>query len=610
MELDSWFDEYAGGPAGSKFIALEVSDHEDDYDSSTESIAPAKEVECEAGVTAESVQSPVQSPVQTPVQSRNVSRTPSQKPARSSEPSLLNSASAKTSKRWSLISNSSKKRWSSVSFASEERRVSPSTSSKKRRSVMSVTSENEKRMSTASVQSSIASLKRSSTGASLRQMFGKIAIGDEEKENNSSSKLPSGRSTSRPNSRASLQPLNANVCNTMSQRKSYLASSPSMDNVSVISGASVSSVSSKWKFWKKKSDSESSEVSQAYSGPTIRHHGSRSSLKHKSSHSSLQKLKSHRNSVASESISLPMPDLLSRDKLRMKLRNSTSLMSLNSSVITEEFDELQISQLLELCGQNHPLPIEQVVPTWSTLQRLSTHVFQGTDSIFKILPLGQDDFTHSKNMRLKELKLLRLFNGTPGFTQLIACHLALIHGEPTLVCELRHAGISLADTNFSSWAKVLNVWWQCAVIVYAGETKFQFEHRDLQLEHVLVDHHGNVTICDYKLSRASQGSFTYYTRLDHPLFFQGRGDYRYDVYNTMRHWSSDSPARFNPRNNLLWLHYIGVKLLKQLSHVPSDQSHAELRKLVALVDPYRRKRSIFRRSDDISNCGDLLRLRS
>lgn len=304
-----------------------------------------------------------------------------------------------------------------------------------------------------------------------------------------------------------------------------------------------------------------------------------------------------------------MPDQVSRDKLRTKLRSSTSVMSFNSTAATEELDEFQFSQLLKLCEQAELLSIEKLVPEWTHFQKISRNVYRSKDSVFKFLPLNQDDVTHSKNLRVKELELLRLLSGTPGFTTLRDCHLALVNGEPTLICELKDAGEPLSHAKVPSWATALNIWWQCAVIIYAAETKFQFEHRDLQFSHVLVDSSWNVTLCDYKLARASNGQLVYYTRLDHPLFFQGRGDYRYEVYNTMRHWCAESWSRFDARNNLLWLHYLGVKLIQSLGNMPHDNHYSELLKLISQVNPNRRRRALFRRSDQILNCGDVLRLR-
>lgn len=616
MELEGWYEEDSEVLTSGKFIALEVSDHEDDYNSSNDS--PSEEEQQELK--------------QTPTRSQTRDRysregsgsrqSPAHKVARTPEVAELPPASAgsatassKSGKRWSMLSNNSKKRWSSLSFTSDERRRSPSTSSIKRRSVISTTSDDKRTAtpdlsrrvstSTSSVHSSIPNLKRSSTSNSLRQMFGKIALQDDQKENKTTIKRFLGKMSPRRTTRSSLGTLDPNMYSSLPQRNSYA------DNSSIISSNSMASTaSSRWKFWKKTPDMGSFESSPSYSSASLKTRLSQSSLKQKSSHSSLNKLTSHhRNSVTSESISLPMPDQVSRDKLRTKLRSSTSILSINSTVATEEFDEFQISQLLKLCEQSQILPVEQLVPEWNSLQKLSKHVYRGKESVFKVLPLAQDDFTHSKHLRVKELELLRLFNGTPGFTQMCVCHLALVENDPTLICELKYAGKSLAHVRINSWAAALNIWWQCAVIIYAAETKFQFEHRDLQFEHVLVDASGNVTLCDYKLARASQGSVVYYTRLDHPLFFQGRGDYRYEVYNTMRHWCADSWARYDPRNNLLWLHYLGVKLIESMNDVPHDGQYSELLKLIAQVNPNRRRKALFRRSDQILNCGDVLRLR-
>ncbi|CEP60492.1 protein kinase ALK1 LALA0_S01e12134g [Lachancea lanzarotensis] len=641
-DIDRWYEEDSELLSGGKFIALVVSDNDDDESGLEEDLNVHHTPKKDRPKRAESGRG-------------KVIRSPD-----SVGPTSVNAKH----KRWSIISSNSKKRWSSLSFASEERRTSPvTTSSKKRRSTASldpldqqitnsngngdgsgngsgnVNVENKpskngnnnvaKSANTVhdgenssassrrvSISSAMSSLQRSSTSTSLRQMFGKIALQDEEKENRPAVKRFIGKLSPRGHqSRSTLGQLDANVYAGLSSRNLH------SDTASIVSGMSMSSRSSvtsasRWKFWKKSSDTFDQSSSSALSSQQAMHSNgsltsrrSQSSLKQKSSHSSLKKPSSHRNSVTSESISLPIPDQVSRDKLRTKLRNSTSIMSMRSTVIPEEFEDFQMSQLLKLCGQTGPIPIEQLIPKWSKLSRISKHVVRDDDFVYKFLPLEEDDFTHSKNIRVKELELLELFSGTPGFTQLISCHLALINGGSTLICKLKYAGIPLKKVKSSSWSATLNIWWQCAIIIYAAEAKFQFEHRDLQLDHILVDGNNNVTLCDYKLSRASNGSMVYYTRLDHPLFFQGRGDYRYEVYNTMRHWCADNWSRCDPRNNLLWLHYLGVKLIDGQKGIAHDAHYSELLKLLGQINPHRRRKSLFGKSDQISNCGDLLRLR-
>ncbi|SCV00586.1 LANO_0F07624g1_1 [Lachancea nothofagi CBS 11611] len=632
MEADRWYEEDSEILSGGKFIALEVSDHEGDYNSSEDD---------QIGQHAAIVK----------VKSTTV-------PYVAKTPEAGNASGNAANKRWSVLSNGSKKRWSSLSFASDERRTSPpnTTSSKKRCSTASddksrraVGSDTHEQQTTKtsgttnigttnigttnngttsssssrrlSVSSSMSTLHRSSTSNSLRQMFGKIVLQDEEKENVPAvkrfiSKMSPIRGQPRGQPRSNLSPLDSNVYASLNNRKSYADNASIASGMSMSSAASNMSSASRWKFWKKNLDnsdanstSNSSMQHQSYSNASLKSRRSQSSLKQKSSHSSLTKLGQHRNSVTSESISLPIPNQVSRDKLRTKLRNSTSVMSMNSTVISEEVDEFETSQLLKLCEQSHQIPLQELIPDWPNVNKLSKNVFCSENSVFKFLPLGQDELTHSKHIRIKELQLLKLFTSTPGLTQLVGSHLIVINGEPSLVCELKHAGVPLSKTKISSWAATLNIWWQCAFIIYAAETKFQFEHRDLQLKHILLDAKNNVTLCDYKLARASHGSVVHYTRLDHPLFFQGRGDYRYEVYNTMRHWGADSSSRFDPRNNLLWLHYLGVKLIEKQGDMPHDSHYSELLKMIAQVNPHRRKKAFFRRSDQILNCGDLLRLR-
>lgn len=742
MDYDTSFEEFADGK---KFIAVVVSDNEDDYNSWEDS-GPDEEVKSPVG--SSSVRSMAVGGV------LSASGTPGKVGLVKSK----GEEKEREKKRWSFMSNHSsssgtaKKRWSALSTFTLDsdtrhsreskdkdakfiKRVSThsSLSSHKRGSIIS-NSENEQ------CAKSPHSLKRSSTGSSLRQLFGLIALNDENKENHGKSdqtlKQPSANTSKvkhsvvqakerrNSNFRAPLTPV-VNEANR--QRHSVMLGNNGYANYSmstvatsrengsgfhthspsISSLSSINSSSSKWRFWKRGNNNSLSRSSSSQSlnvahengsmndskvknrssladlhkslfphsnnsggngsldlndncsiasstlskRPTssnlsingLKHRSSQSSLKHKTSHSSLQRFKTRRKSnntggggddcSSSNSqgpqISLPVPDQVSRDKIRAKLRNSTSLLSLGSTtpVVMKDYDEALLTQLLELCDIRHVVNEKDIMASLADSRKLTSHVRSPRKNeavVIKKLPLGTlEDVTYSKEMCLQELKMLRLSKGTTGLPWLLHSYVIrekIEQGNDTrlfLMLVLKNHGNPLSTVNLTSWSQALHIFWQCVTILYVAETKFQFEHRNLILDHILVDRNLNVTLCDLKCSRAQMGPNepVIYTRLDHPLFFQGGGDYQYEIYKLMRFILAETCSwdSYEPRTNLLWLHYLCVKLFQRYENKlnKSGSARDKLSKLAQLVDPSAStKRGLFKRNEiDVKTCGDLLRFK-
>lgn len=380
----------------------------------------------------------------------------------------------------------------------------------------------------------------------------------------------------------------------------------------------------------------------------LKHMTSQSSLKHKTSHSSLQRFKTRRrssntcgpddSSVSSHNtstsqgpqISLPVPDQTSRDKIRAKLKNSTSLLSLSSStpVIMKDYDESLLQQILEYSDVKHIIDDYKKLPSLKNATQLTTHVWRSKNGpdpvIYKKLPLGTlEDVTYSKQMCLQELKMLRLCNGTTGLPILLKSYVVresspdefYKDGKLFLFLVLKDHGTPLSGVNLNSWFQILRIFWQCVTVLYVAETKFQFEHRNLTLDHILIDKKLNVTLCDLKSSRAQQGpnESVLFTRLDHPLFFQGGGDYQFEIYSFMRSILAESHSwdSYEPKTNLLWLHYFCVKMFRKYDNKLSGTEREKMSKLAQFLDPsITSKRGVFKRNDaDIRTCGDLLRFK-
>ncbi|AGO11008.1 AaceriAFR492Wp [[Ashbya] aceris (nom. inval.)] len=669
-EGDMSFEEYNVGSMASKFIALEVSDHEDDYNSSVDSVVEDEVEGLDAAGARGGSAEPAAEALQQAVVVSRPEAAPQEQRTRGEE-----------KKKWSFISNnsSSKKRWSTLSFNTESY------------------GKNAKRMSVSSnssVQSagkpSAMSLKRSSTGASIRSLLNKISLND---NGSSSIRTIGGHTNTAASSRAyntpstivhaspndamstrsrqasisststyrtPLQPMSSNFNNRQPRGPGY---SPSMDNVSICSQTSMSSTHSRWKFWKKpveepvrwnqtppssvssctsaRSKSSFADLRKTLfsggvlsvsaqelyrgSGSTLKHRlsqtslkpmSSQSSLQTKTSHTSLKKFRGGSNSEETPQISLPIPDQASRDKIRIKLKHSTSLMSINTGsspfgnpIITEsnEYDEAVLTQLLDLCDGKAVKDYASLPAGLKKISDNNVYLDTADDTIYKVLPIAsREESISGKDMSLKELQLLTLVSGTPGFVELLDSGIYKKAEDETqyVVLHMKNHGQPLSKLKSLTFKQVHDILTQCCRALHVGEKKFQFEHRYLTMDHILVDKQSNVTICDYRLARASKDSNCWFTRLDHPLFFQGRRDYNY-VLQWMRYsLNSKNWHLHHPRTNLYWLYYIIDRLLSLCTEITSERS--KLVKLHSSLDPFKRKK-LWKRGDlTYESCGDLL----
>lgn len=406
---------------------------------------------------------------------------------------------------------------------------------------------------------------------------------------------------------------------------------------------------------KKRTSTQSLSLSQ------LKHRTSQQSLKHKTSHSSLQKFTTRRKSITDDvssfltlassihsahssnngtsgnnQISLPIPNQVSRDKIRTKLKNSTSLLSLNSSLPMNKkiYDETMLNNLLDLCTVKCVIEFDELDTNQyahlETLSKnhsvqLSNKVWRATSTIdnsqtiiCKKISLTNDD----NNMIMRELNILNIISGTPGMPQILQCYILQdANEEKFLHIFLKDNGDPLSEIEVTSWSQCLKYFWQCVNILYVMETKFQFEHRNLTLNHILVDKNGNVTLCDLSTSRIKcPNEKILFSRLDHPIFFQGGTDYLFDTYNLMRsifiHRNEQWDA-FEPITNLIWLRYLLILvLLKNKDKTLMGPGREQLTRLMSVLEcniSHSSKRSshIFNKRKDIEVrvCGDLLRIK-
>ncbi|KAG5358662.1 Serine/threonine-protein kinase haspin-like protein hrk1 [Yarrowia sp. B02] len=233
-------------------------------------------------------------------------------------------------------------------------------------------------------------------------------------------------------------------------------------------------------------------------------------------------------------ISLPTPDNLSRDKLRNKLKASSSLLSLtrsetdSSQVVAMPFEDLQTTQLSTLlnlcdCGEvvDFSFFLDSILSDHrqGALVKLAeasySEVFARGSSVFKIIPFGNDEQEQSpvKDI-IQELTIAKTVQSLEGFVQVrgaTVCrgkypdhliglwddyanfkgsesHRPDFYSDSQLFCvvELANSGTDLEHFELESWMEAEYVFWRVVSSIAEAESKFQFEHRDM--------HWGNIVI--------------------------------------------------------------------------------------------------------------------
>ncbi|KZT05662.1 uncharacterized protein LAESUDRAFT_681253 [Laetiporus sulphureus 93-53] len=150
----------------------------------------------------------------------------------------------------------------------------------------------------------------------------------------------------------------------------------------------------------------------------------------------------------------------------------------------------------------------------------------------------------------------------------------------------------------TGWTQACSLFWQVARALADAEELVCFEHRDLHWGQILVkdipvtskptrkttkkmpmddECHGvEVTLIDLGLARMnSSDKGVHWTPFDEEIF-EGQGDYQFDVYRMMREHNGNSWREFRPFTNVMWLHYLALKLLhsKRLRAPPAPRKNA------------------------------------
>ncbi|KAL0067659.1 hypothetical protein AAF712_005374 [Marasmius tenuissimus] len=169
--------------------------------------------------------------------------------------------------------------------------------------------------------------------------------------------------------------------------------------------------------------------------------------------------------------------------------------------------------------------------------------------------------------------------------------IALPNGGPDL------ESFKFTNATKTGWRQAASVFWQVTKALAHAEQLVSFEHRDLHWGQILLKpvpvpsvmpmqervnqvakvrppkarmddpvHGIQVTLIDLGLARmdagdGAGGEMVHWTALDDEIFM-GQGDYQFDVYRLMKEQHRDHWEAFNPLTNVMWLHYLLVKLLK------------------------------------------------
>ncbi|XP_040388702.1 serine/threonine-protein kinase haspin [Cygnus olor] len=166
-----------------------------------------------------------------------------------------------------------------------------------------------------------------------------------------------------------------------------------------------------------------------------------------------------------------------------------------------------------------------------------------------------------------------------------------------MVLEFEFGGSDLENmrNSLSSVASAKSILHQVTASLAVAEQELHFEHRDLHWGNVLVKKTDvkelnyvlngmmctiptrgiHVNIIDYTLSRLEKDGLTVFCDLstDEELF-QGTGDYQFDIYRQMKAENSNSWTDYHPHSNVLWLHYLSDKLLKDMAYKKKESTSA------------------------------------
>lgn len=196
-----------------------------------------------------------------------------------------------------------------------------------------------------------------------------------------------------------------------------------------------------------------------------------------------------------------------------------------------------------------------------------------------------------------------------------------------MVLEFEFGGSDLENMRkrLNSVASAKSILHQVTASLAVAEQELHFEHRDLHWGNVLVKKTDvkelnyvlngttctiptrgiHVNIIDYTLSRLEKDGLTVFCDLstDEELF-QGTGDYQFDIYRQMKAENSNSWTDYHPHSNVLWLHYLSDKLLKDVVY-KKKESNSVLRKIKQQLIKFRKEVLTFGSASEVLHSSSL-----
>ncbi|XP_009703566.1 PREDICTED: serine/threonine-protein kinase haspin [Cariama cristata] len=164
-----------------------------------------------------------------------------------------------------------------------------------------------------------------------------------------------------------------------------------------------------------------------------------------------------------------------------------------------------------------------------------------------------------------------------------------------LAFEFGGSDLENMRNRLSSVASAKSILHQVTASLAVAEQELHFEHRDLHWGNVLVKKTDvkqlnyvlngathtiptagiHVNIIDYTLSRLEKDGLTVFCDLStEEELFQGTGDYQFDIYRQMKAENSNNWTDYHPHSNVLWLHYLSGKLLKDMGYKAKESTSA------------------------------------
>lgn len=291
---------------------------------------------------------------------------------------------------------------------------------------------------------------------------------------------------------------------------------------------------------------------------------------------SLRSLMNDRRTSALDQIQVSQPTLdgSSREKVRSKVKQSPSMMSLNGPrgqpELVHESETRLVNELL------------QMTPDGEFEGDLARSCRDSDDIHYDFYDLN---YTNAQDL-IQMLKIHQMLSRLQLPDQSCFVPIESVHMEQrndgsflcvTATRQKYLDGIRLDRLKLSNAQESVQILLKITQLLAYAEQHLRFEHRNLHAGNILVHQNprnysiSHITIINCELGRIEPQSL--YTSLDHPSFYRAR----LPVLNEMRRVVPD-PQRFYPITNVLWLSYVARYLHHQFPC-------SDVKRLESILDP-------------------------